>query len=110
MCAGLCDLYLGQDYVSNESGEGVSVASVADCCERCQMGADCVAFAYYTSGLCFLKHEMGQLMPNPQMTAGIMLRNGTRSKGKVQQRCSRVISDTASPVFFSIFVFFARQV
>lgn len=58
------------------------MASVADCCERCQMGADCVAFAFYTSGLCFLKHEMGQLMPNPLMTAGIMLRNGTHNKGR----------------------------
>ena len=68
--------------MSNESGEGVSVAGVADCCERCQMGADCVAFAFYTSGLCFLKHQTGQLMPNPLMTAGIMLRNGTHNKGR----------------------------
>ena len=65
--------------MSDESGEGVSVADVAACCERCQLGADCVAFAFYSSGLCFLKHETGQLMPNPLMTAGIMLRNGTHT-------------------------------
>ena len=76
MSAGLCDLHPGQDYVSNENGEGVSVSGVAECCDRCLLKTDCVAFAFYSSGLCFLKHQIGQLMPNPMMTAGIMLRNG----------------------------------